>query len=685
MASKSTHKPVAAEEPQELEALEASFSGDELVPGSNQEPNVSKRFFGKTGVVLTVVGLVGVAVMITLAYRTPYTSVSSGFTGLNELASMKVGMPEGADRSPDMSSSLNPPKLCDEAVVKRVCSELKSDTTKPAVDKLGVMEIAEALGLDEVPAVTFLGSLGLVGLHSHVTVNCQELCESLVASIAEYRRPTGHDVGGRLALGKVVWDIDLSPEALASIVIPDKPADPEGSKADPDIQDLPLQGRLLTETETSAIAADAPDILAGLFRIFPRPATEDLVPKMGAPPPAAAPAPGADPCAPAQPPAAAPAPDGDPCAPATPGAPATPCAPTTARRLKQGNEEAIYGNGKDYAGSQSMTRKRKRCLAWSSWPRYRGTSNHCRNPDGSETIWCFTSQSGAWGLCDPVGAPLMFAETVEKATVVAKAWLTKTLREFSGEKLPGAYEKWMGPSQTVAKKGLTKSGCACKKVWTHSGQTFNDYCGNPDQDAGGEWCMVQSRSCQSSTWGYCFPTSSNSKPCGPGCQGVHKKLLATAALLNQLTFKYDAANVGAYAYIMTWGNKLKQRIPVKKIESIQKSYKGYGKVLLETGSGSDEIKGRKVIYMCPVWYNLCKGNLDNCGRTNYGTTVGTVIHETMHHVPVSLKDYLYYRGTTSAWVAANKGNHAATKVVKNAADPMEYFVADNNGYKDTGR
>ena len=30
-------------------------------------------------------------------------------------------------------------------------------------------------------------------------------------------------------------------------------------------------------------------------------------------------------------------------------------------------------------------------------------SNYCRNPDGEETIWCYTTDSNAlWDYCDPI-------------------------------------------------------------------------------------------------------------------------------------------------------------------------------------------------------------------------------------------------------------------------------------------
>ena len=64
--------------------------------------------------------------------------------------------------------------------------------------------------------------------------------------------------------------------------------------------------------------------------------------------------------------------------------------------------------------------------------------------------------------------------------------------------LPGALE-----SRT------TESGCACLESWTHSSyEPCSDYCCNPDDDAGGEWCFVEDEECQGANWGYCAPALS---------------------------------------------------------------------------------------------------------------------------------------------------------------------------------
>jgi len=51
----------------------------------------------------------------------------------------------------------------------------------------------------------------------------------------------------------------------------------------------------------------------------------------------------------------------------------------------------------------------------------------------------------------------------------------------------------------------TTEGCPCKQLWkdTSSGGTCENYCCNPDSDAGGEWCFVEDAGSCGKKWGYC--------------------------------------------------------------------------------------------------------------------------------------------------------------------------------------
>jgi len=59
-------------------------------------------------------------------------------------------------------------------------------------------------------------------------------------------------------------------------------------------------------------------------------------------------------------------------------------------------------------------------------------------------------------------------------------------------------------SANVSANTTTRQGCKCKEVWTASGLgTCSNYCCNLDNDANGDWCLVEDEVCQGDNWGYC--------------------------------------------------------------------------------------------------------------------------------------------------------------------------------------
>ena len=66
----------------------------------------------------------------------------------------------------------------------------------------------------------------------------------------------------------------------------------------------------------------------------------------------------------------------------------------------------------------------------------------------------------------------------------------------------GKYQSEEGKSEcTTCGAGMTtrarftEDGCECKKEWEQGDTLVDDYCGNPDNDASGDWCMKKDPFC----------------------------------------------------------------------------------------------------------------------------------------------------------------------------------------------
>ena len=70
----------------------------------------------------------------------------------------------------------------------------------------------------------------------------------------------------------------------------------------------------------------------------------------------------------------------------------------------------MTGNGADYRGCQTKTRSGHTCQQWFKQTPHKHSysgklgdqSNYCRNPGGSDSIWCYTTNgTKRWEYCDP--------------------------------------------------------------------------------------------------------------------------------------------------------------------------------------------------------------------------------------------------------------------------------------------
>jgi len=73
------------------------------------------------------------------------------------------------------------------------------------------------------------------------------------------------------------------------------------------------------------------------------------------------------------------------------------------------NEQFVGGNSSSYQGCQDKTVGGYTCQAWNVQSPHThtftnmGNHNYCRNPDGSDTIWCFTTNpTHKWEVCEPL-------------------------------------------------------------------------------------------------------------------------------------------------------------------------------------------------------------------------------------------------------------------------------------------
>ncbi|XP_009288273.1 PREDICTED: plasminogen [Aptenodytes forsteri] len=175
------------------------------------------------------------------------------------------------------------------------------------------------------------------------------------------------------------------------------------------------------------------------------------------------------------------------------------------------SEECYRGKGQSYRGTTSITVSGKKCQAWNSmfphrhektpdrFPNADLRDNYCRNPDGDNSPWCFTTDpSTIWEYCNlkrcddhtqepaPNDPPATTAQNVGLTTPTTSDCINGNGKDYRG---------------TVAKTGRGRTCQEWSSQKPHSHKYFTpvthpragldkNYCRNPDGDVNGVWCFT---------------------------------------------------------------------------------------------------------------------------------------------------------------------------------------------------
>ncbi|XP_040408480.1 plasminogen-like [Cygnus olor] len=194
-------------------------------------------------------------------------------------------------------------------------------------------------------------------------------------------------------------------------------------------------------------------------------------------------------------------------------------------------EECYQGKGLSYRGTTSITESGRKCQAWNSksphnlekilekFPNADLRENYCRNPDGDDRPWCFTTDPNKiWEYCNLRRCD---DHTEEATSNDQKAQSVGLTTPTTSDCINGNGKDYRG---TVAKTG---NGRTCQE-WSsqspHSHKYFTplthpragldkNYCRNPDGDVNGLWCFTTD---PEKKWEYCeIPRcSSSDHDCG---------------------------------------------------------------------------------------------------------------------------------------------------------------------------
>uniref|UniRef100_A0A8C9Y544 Hepatocyte growth factor a n=1 Tax=Sander lucioperca TaxID=283035 RepID=A0A8C9Y544_SANLU len=155
----------------------------------------------------------------------------------------------------------------------------------------------------------------------------------------------------------------------------------------------------------------------------------------------------------------------------------------------------VQGKGTDYRGTMNVTPEGVTCQRWDSQSPHTHSflpqnfkckdlrENYCRNPDGADYPWCFTTDPNQ-RIANCTNIPRCDAEATQKIECY----------EDNGETYRGTLS-------------ITRSGIPCAD-WSgdsHSTESHvgleKNYCRNPDRDKHGPWCYTNPNN--RLAWDYC--------------------------------------------------------------------------------------------------------------------------------------------------------------------------------------
>mmetsp|Transcript_141393 Transcript_141393/g.368200 ORF Transcript_141393/g.368200 Transcript_141393/m.368200 type:complete len:657 (-) Transcript_141393:159-2129(-) len=563
------------------------------------------------------------------------------------------------------------PPVCAPEIVHQACFEFSG---QPSAKEVSAVGLVEHFDTDVESIKAFLADIGLADPTSQSDISCASLCKQTLASIPDKLRPPSSDIGGFVNEGGLIWDVDLSPSLLDRIEVPDKRVPVDGVAHHATSVEGP------TAEAEQARALKEIHIRSGIYNPTPMKTTELI--------------------------------------------------------MNVAESFRIYP------------------ISFDDWQD--GQSWHLR--------------SAGRRLSRDDDEPSNFRMETARAVVTARAMLARTIADFAVlSRLPKQYEYYMGPSETFRENRVTRKGCVCKKSWTEDGVNITDFCGNPDHDEGGEWCVVEDgpfgEDCEGAYWGYCAAAFSSSEArdgrvttrgcvckktwtsnggnitdycgnpdgdpegewcmleeghhgeecqgtnwgacasaeimaCGPICRKLRKTLLTLHSWLrsSKIHFRWLKNSNGAWAKVYPVKKpgepmyRFKWAVPALDTWRLQDGHVQDGQVEKFCWY-SETFHGKKVIWLSKEWWEACHswrdgtwhGNLSSCETEDpeeYSGTAATIIHELTHHWPLCFEDFLYGWKNIHKFVKDNRRSPLAEKIVRNNAEALEDFVEANNAALD---